>query len=283
MISYISYNLGGLFARHLPPRLSKSITRFIARNQYLIRAQRRKNVARNLRIVLGDTATECDIEALSRNLFVNFSKSIFCFLRLPYMDEDELLGCCDIYAARETLHQLGNRGGFVIAGPHVGPWEMGGACLSALGLRIHSVAHEHPSRSVTRFFEDRRRQSGIQCHPVGRSYDALAQALKAGDCVALLIDRDFGRARKSFSLFGRPLGLPGGHAALSVRCQVPIVTAVCAFMGDDKIKIELRGPYYPDKSLGDNAAIEDLIERCRLDIEWFVRKYPDQWFNFQPI
>ncbi len=199
------------------------------------------------------------------------------------MDPGDLTECCDIDAARETLRQLDAGGGFVLAGPHVGPWEIGGACLSSMGLGIHSVASEHPSKNVTRFFEDRRKKMGIQCHPRGKSYGALAQALKTGDCAALLIDRDFGRERKKYSLFGRPFGLPSGHAALAVRCRVPIVTAVCVFAGDGKLKLELRGPYHPNMSLGENAAMEDLMNRCRLDIEWFVRKYPDQWFNFEPI
>jgi lauroyl/myristoyl acyltransferase len=152
-----------------------------------------------------------------------------------------------------------------------------------MGLGIHSVAFEHPSEYVTRFFEDRRKKMGIQCHARGTSYGALAQALRTGDCVALLIDRDFGCVRKKYSLFGRPLGLPRGHAALAVRCRVPIVTAVCVFAGEGKFKLELRGPYHPNTSLGENAAMEDLMDRCRRDIEWFVKKYPDQWFNFEPM
>ena len=283
MISYLSYNLGAFFARCLPQRLSESFTEVIARNQYYFRARVRKSISHNLRIVLGEAATERETDRLSRNLFANFSKSIYYFLRLPYMDQAELMGCCDMDAARETVLQLENGGGFVLAGPHVGPWEIGGACLSAMGLGIHSVAFEHPSELVTRFFEDRRRKMGIQCYPRGKSYGMLAQALKTGDCVALLIDRDFGRGKQKYSLFGRPFELPRGHAVLAVRCRVPIVTAVCVFAGDGKLKLELRGPYYPNTSLGENAAMEDLMDRCRLDIEWFVRKYPDQWFNFQPI
>ncbi len=283
MISYLSYNVGSFFARHLPPPLSQSITRTIGLNFCRLRPGLRENVAQNLRIVLGDEATDREIDRLSRNVFVNFSRSIYCFLRLPHMRDSELARCCDVSEATEMAADFRGNGGFVLAGPHVGAWEIGGACLSARGIGIHTVAFEHPSRAVTRFFEDRRKGMGIACHPIGKSFNVLAQALERGKCVALLVDRGSGRGEKKYSLFGHRIGLPSGHAALAVRCSVPIVTAVCVFAGDDKLKLELRGPYYPDSSLGDTAAVDDLIEKCRLDTEGFIRKYPEQWFNFRPI
>jgi KDO2-lipid IV(A) lauroyltransferase len=263
--------------------MAESFAKLIAHGQFFARRRVRSHVAHNLRAVLGCDLPPREIERLSKNLFANFSRSIYCFLRLPWVCKDELSDCCRVTGPSEALEKLDTGGGFVLAGPHVGPWELGGACLAARGLRIHTVAFEHPSASVTRFFEKRRESAGIKCHPIGNSFESLSNALRAGDCVALLIDRCSNNNGKKRSLFGREVPLPTGHARLAVRCDVPIVTAACVFTEDDGPVLELRGPYQPDPVLDKETAVDDLVERCRRDIELFVRRYPDQWFNFKSI
>jgi KDO2-lipid IV(A) lauroyltransferase len=121
------------------------------------------------------------------------------------------------------------------------------------------------------------------CYPISGSFKPLQQALNAGKCVALLIDRNYGRARRTERLFGLDVPLPSGHSALAVRCGVPILTAVIVFDGNCRFKFVYNGPHYPDKSLDERAAMEQLQQRCRLDMEEFIREFPDQWFNFESL
>jgi len=230
MIALLSYKLGARLAGLLPVGLSRHITSFLSRTQYHLRVGSRRNVNRNLRLVtgLGDGP---EVRRLARGVFANFGKSIYSFFRLPYVARNELKEACN-YAGIDSLSaDLRRGGGFVIAGPHVGPWEMAGACLSALGLKVHTVVLDHPSRSVTEFFDRRRSEAGLICHPVGGSFPVLADALDRGECVALLVDRAHGKTRRTYTMFGREVSLPMGHAALSVRCRVPVVSAGCVFDG----------------------------------------------------
>ena len=244
-----------------------------------MRAGSRRNVTRNIRLATGlDDGPEA--RRLARGVFSNFGKSIYAFLRLPHMPPQELRRRCD-YAGFDTLAaDLRLHGGFVIAGPHVGGWEMAGACLSALGLRVHTVALDHPSRGVTEFFDRRRSEAGIACHPIGKSFPVLCEALERGECVALLVDRAYGKTRRSYTMFGREVSLPTGHTALAVRCRVPVVSAVCVFEKSGGLKFVYRGPHHPDFSRGEEAAFEDLHRLCRVDMEEFIREFPEQWFHF---
>ncbi len=283
MIGAFLYRTGALLARWLPPRIAVPLTDIISWTQYHLRAGSRRAVFCNLRIVMGSHASEKAIRDAAWSVFSNFGKSIYCFLRLPFMSPEQLKALCD-YAGLDTVaRELTKKGGFIIAGPHVGPWEIAGACLAAVGVRLHTVALEHPSAGVTRFFQERRRCAGIVSYPIGGSLSRLSHALEEGGSVALLIDRTYGRVRRSFSVFGRSMELPTGHAALAVRCRVPIVTGMCVFAPAGRFKFVFKGPYYPDASLGEAAAIEDLHRRCRADMEEFIREYADQWFHFTPI
>ncbi|MEJ2721467.1 MAG: lysophospholipid acyltransferase family protein [bacterium] len=175
------------------------------------------------------------------------------------------------------------KGGFILAGPHVGPWEIAGRCFSDLGIPIHTVTLDHPSASVTAFFDDRRRSMGITCYPISGSFEPLKEALKSGKCVALLIDRNYGRTRRRDPFFGHDVPLPSGHSVLAVRCGVPVVTAVIVFDGECKFKFVYNGPHYPDGTLDERSAVEKLQELCRSDMEAYIRQYPEQWFNFNSL
>lgn len=283
MIGYILYKLGGFLAHHLPQRLSECITDVLATTQYHLRRGSRRVVSENLHIIMGETAGEDEIHHAVRQVFANFAKSILCLLRLPYLPPEELTRRCDHRGIEEVTSRLRRKGGFVLVGPHVGPWELGGACLSALGNRIHTVALEHPSAKVTEFFNERRRTMGIQCYPMGNSFVALRQALQNGDCVALLIDRRYRKGGTTHRLFDRDVSLPVGYARLAVQCRAPVLMVICVFAGGRGFKFVYSGPYYPDSTIDVESAVDRLHEHCRKDMERFIRAYPDQWFNFEPL
>jgi len=283
MISFLSYRLGASLAHALPESFAWSLADLIALTQYHLRFETRRNVRCNLRILLDSPASDEELEAAVRRVFLDFARAISCFLRIDEYSGEKALSRCDFQGLDRVLDGLRERGGFILAGPHLGPWEIGGAFLSSLGYRIHTVALDHPSARVTRFFDERRRSVGMICHSLGGAFAELCGALKNGDCVALLIDRT-PRGGRTYPVFGRSLRLPTGHAALAVRCGVPIVTAACVFAPPgDRFKFVFNGPHYPDVSLERPERIEDLHRLCRDDMERYIREYPDQWFYFKSL
>ncbi|UCG52983.1 MAG: lysophospholipid acyltransferase family protein [Candidatus Latescibacterota bacterium] len=283
MLGVLFYKLGAFFSHRLPNRLSEAITETLAQIQYYIRFGSRRNALENLRIVMGPKTNELEIQRRGKNLFSNFGRSIYCFLRVPYLPPGELRRRCDFRGIDDVARRLLADGGFILAGPHVGPWEIAGACLCDIGIPIHTVTLPHPSRRVTEFFDDRRRLMGIQCYPIGGSFLSLRRALQDGKCVALLIDREYGRVRGMQKMFGCDVALPRGHAALAVRCEVPILTAALVFDDGCGFKFVYGEPHYPDGSLDERMAIEKLQRECQADMERFIGEYPDQWFNFEPL
>ncbi|MDH3217257.1 MAG: hypothetical protein OEN01_13395 [Candidatus Krumholzibacteria bacterium] len=280
MIGVLFYKLGAFFARRLPQHVSESITEIFVRFQYIMRFRSRRIVMSNLRVVLGDNTDDKELREFTRRVFSNFGRSIYYFLRLPFIDKSELRRRCD-YGGIDAL--TGARGTYIFVGPHMGTWEVGGACLTALGVSLRTVALPHPSSRVTRFFNQRRELLGIECSSIQAAADSLRKALRAGKSVALLIDRIYGGTRGTFRWFGREVEMPLGHVALAVRCRIPIVTTACVFEGRDGFKFLFNGPHHPRADLAYRAAMIDLQERCIEDMESFIRRHPEQWFHFQPL
>jgi KDO2-lipid IV(A) lauroyltransferase len=283
MVGASFYKLGAFFARRLPQKLSESITLWIVGFQYLFRFRSRRIVRDNLRIVVGDRADNQEIHGLARRVFSNFGRSIYYFLRLPFMSDRELRARCDYSGLDEAIREAGDDGAFIFVGPHLGAWEIGAACLARLGIRLLTVALPHPSASVTRFFDERREMVGVECSSLPESTHALRGALREGKSVALLIDRAYGGRTGSFRWFDKDVELPLGHVAIAVRYGVPILTTVCTFDGDGGFKFVFGGPHYPRSDLGSGEAMVDLQEKCIADMTSFIREFPDQWFHFHPL
>jgi lauroyl/myristoyl acyltransferase len=276
------YKLGAFLARVLPIGLSEAITDFLVKIQFAFRVRSRRAVIGNLRILLNDEVDERTLRAKARRVFLNFGRSILMFLHGPAVDPDELKRRCDYDGIDGLAAELREQGGFIIVGPHVGPWEVGGAGLAALGLSIHTVALHHPSASVTRFFEESRRRMGVKTSHVRNAYTSLRDALNEGECVVLLIDRVYDGGGKPFPMFGCRVELPTGHLALAMRFGVPVVTAACVMGPDRRLQYFYGGPYRADTKLDEETAMMELQKQCIGDIEDYIRTHHEQWFHFFP-
>jgi lauroyl/myristoyl acyltransferase len=283
MIGAMVYKLAAFFAGRLPQDLSESITEWLVRFQYAFRFRSRRIIRTNLRMALGKDPSDREIHRLARRTFSNFGRSIYYFLRLPSVPRAEIKRRCEFNGIETITQRLVGNGGCIFVGPHLGAWETGGACLSALGVKLFTVALPHPSRQVTHFFNQQRAMLGIECCSPEHSANRLRGILREGKCVALLVDRVCGGRAASFRWFDKKVELPVGHLALAVRCDVPVVTTACVFDGKERFKFIFGGPHYPKKDLGHSEAMMDLQEKCLADMTDLIRRYPDQWFHFQPF
>ena len=283
MINLFFYKLGAFLAHYLPTNISEFITRSLARVYFFTRIPLRRLVMDNIRIVTGEDPGRKILRDKSKKVIQNFARSIYLFLRIPYVDPDELRRSCDYDGFDDLTRKLSKKGGFIIVGPHLGPWEVGAACMGATGLKLNTVAHHHPSARVTEFFAERRRVGGMVSYPAEKSFSALQEALRRGECVVLLIDRAYGTTEKVFPWFGTETKLPVGHLALALRCDVPVVTTSCIFTPNGGLRFVHSGPYYPAKDKDDKQAMSELQRQCIEALETSIRIHHEQWFNFFPL
>jgi lauroyl/myristoyl acyltransferase len=282
MLQAIPYHLGAFFTRFAPKWVCRSITWTLAEANYRIRRGTRRVIEDNLALIHPDW-TAPERRRVARRVVHRFAQSILLFLELPFFAPEEIFPRCDIDALRAHVGEVPPGSGFVIATGHIGPWELGGYLLTHMGHEVHTVALDHPSREVTKFFSDRRDYFGVRAHPVHGSVAPLRSALEHGACVALLIDRAYGRARKRSRLFGVLQGFPLGHVVLAVRTRVPILTGALVFDGTDRFRYVRGGTYWPDEGLHEFDRIDDLVERCVRDLEHIIHAHTEQWFHFFPL
>lgn len=283
MVGALFYHLGGFFSRILPRPLPQWLAWWIGQANWMLRWRTRRIIIDNLRVIHRDELSPRELRACARRVVMNFAAAIQIFLELPFFDWDKERERFDFSEFDAAVAQLAQGQAYIIASGHIGPWEVGAWYLSRKGVKLHTVALDHPSKYVTRFYSGRRALAGIQAHPLRGSIHALSDALESGECVALLIDRAYGKAKKRFTLFGVESEFPIGHLVLAARTQVPVLIGAVVFDGKGGVRYVHVGTRYPDSSLDEQACLEKLQDECLRDLEKLIRKYSDQWCYFKPL
>jgi len=282
MLQAIPYHLGAFCCRFAPPWVCRAITWTLGEINWWLRPGTRRLIEVNLSIIHPEWSGP-ERRAAARRTVHRFADSILIFLQLPFLKPDDVFRRCDIEDLRRQVDDIGHGRGFIIATAHIGPWELGGYCLAHLGHAVHTVALDHPSQAVTKFFSDRRDYLGIHAHPLGGSFIDLVEVVRRGNCVALLIDRAYGRARKRSPFFGVSKDFSIGHLVLSVRTGAPILTGALVFDGKDRFRYVRGGTHHPDEKLDEFDRMDALQEKCVSDLQTIIHMHSEQWFHFSPL
>jgi KDO2-lipid IV(A) lauroyltransferase len=273
MVSYLLYLTAANLIDLVHPRVTEIVSNVIASLFYIFRTRIRRNVRRNLEAL--------DVpDSGGFMVFRNFSRTIRDFLWFSPAKRMNLESYFHIAGKEHLDRALSRGGGAIIITPHMGPWEIAGAYLATLGYRIHTVALPHPSDRVTRFFSKRRKAWGINDYPLGECIVHLIRALRAGDIVVLLVDRNFSRRGITLNFFGRDVVLPDGHIILAIRTGAALLPSSCFYNDSGSAEIRIEEPVSLAESSQNPA---EIGLRCLRRIERNIREHHEQWFAFDHL
>jgi lauroyl/myristoyl acyltransferase len=167
--------------------------------------------------------------------------------------------------------------------------HFGSVDLSALyGSRVGELPVTGPMEFVTSplaraWFDHVRFELGVTIVPVNDAAEALVAALRRGEAVGLVADRNIVGSGARVDLFGAPVRLPIGPAVLSVQTGAPIYLQA----------IERTGPgewlghtvrIAPAPGLSRREATRSIIEQEARAFERIIARAPEQWTTlFFPI
>ena len=180
--------------------------------------------------------------------------------------------------------------GMVVVTAHIGPWENAtqfGA--AAIGRRIHVVREREIDPRAQAFVSEivSRTQGSFTTHFSGDDPTLslkLAEALGRGDIVALQGDRPRAGGRTvTARLFGHPMPLPIGPAALARSAGVPIGPVFNFRDGRFLMRSVVRPPVQIAHTSDRDADIAGAVHHLAAEIEWAIRQHPHQWFCFRRL
>jgi KDO2-lipid IV(A) lauroyltransferase len=265
---------------NMPLRSGYALAAFIARLQYLLSRKDRLIVYGNLRAIFPGE-DEKEIKRLAKEGFINFAKYLADFFRFGILDRSYVERYVKV-VGRENLDNALKQGkGVVTLTAHIGNYELGGAVISLLGYKFNVVALNHKEKKVNELFIGQRAKVGINVIPLGAAVKKCFEALRRGEIVALVGDRDFTPHGLKTKFFGKDALIPRGPAAFYLKAAAAIVPGFLIRMPDDTFELRFEKAISYNTT-GDAPLDEQKVtELCLRVIEEYIKKYPSQWYMFR--
>jgi KDO2-lipid IV(A) lauroyltransferase len=181
---------------------------------------------------------------------------------------------------------LGAGTGAILISPHLGNWELGGLGMADLGYRLNVLTYREPDAKVNEQREQMRGERGIGVIYVDRHDPSplaiieAVNALRRNEIVVLLGDRDGSSHTVSVNFFDRPTAIPAGAAYLSIATGAPVFPVFVPLEGMRYATYMEEPIYFRGGHRDHGDAIRSGTQQLAKIFEKYIRKYPDQWYNF---
>ncbi len=204
---------------------------------------------------------------------------------LPRIDRHELLSQISIIEGEPALRAAMAAGnGVILALPHIGSWEWGGAYLAALGLPMTAVAERLEPEELFQFFVTKRNAMGLGVVPLDEGATGeLSRILRSGGLVGLLCDRDLMGGGQPAQLFGEPVTIPKGPATLALRSGAALFVGVVYSGPGSAHYAIIEGPLNTHRADGLRKDVERVTSDIVAHLDGLIGRAPEQWHVFQPI
>jgi phosphatidylinositol dimannoside acyltransferase len=272
-------------ARWLPRGLAYALADLGGRAWYRLAPARRALVAENLSRVAaatGRSTSERAMRRMVRHAFINHARYWLEMLRSPHYRNEQIPEIVHVDDWERWEPVL--RGGVVIALPHLGNFEPYGHFIVEQGLGGVAPVEETDPPELFDFLRSRRASGkGVEVVPLRRSYRPMLAALRRGDLVALIADRDLGGDGVPVTMFGHPTTLPAGPATLALRTGRPLMMARVLRTGPERFAVRAELVEAPRTGRVDQD-IAALTAALAARFEAAIGEAPEQWWtSFQPF
>ncbi len=279
MDTYTSYRLAQLICCALPRRFAYWIGLRLADRFFSADSAGRRAVMSNYRQILsarGVSASEETLARMARRNFQYFGKYLVDFFKFVRFTPEKIKRLVS-FERRGCLDQAQalNRGVILITA-HLGNWELGGAVLAAMGVRVNAVFLPQRLSKVNALFQRQRSHRGITCIPIGQAARCVIGALRRHEAVAMLADRDFTAHAVETPFFGRPAHLSSGPVRMALKTQAPLLPCFLLRQPDDTFLMRFHPPIVP----APDSTPESLQLALRDVLEREIGEHPLQWFMF---
>ena len=268
--------------RVVPPGLVRGVAALGGSLAYYTMGERRRIVTDNLARLAPNENSRARAR-LARRTFRNLATASVDLFRLPHATREEVLAMATIEGREHIDAAMAMGKGVIAVTAHLGPFELGGAWLAALGYPVHAMV-EDLAPDVLEALASYRRATGMQVFSMKQGIRAVFRLLEEQQMVLLVADRAIDGTRGTVKLpFGegvRPV--PTGPAAFAAATGAPVIVGYATLnpAASPRYLVHIEPPVV--------AAGRGEDERLRLTrhlterLATAVRKHPDQWYVFQP-
>ncbi|HPJ56206.1 MAG TPA: lysophospholipid acyltransferase family protein [Kiritimatiellia bacterium] len=279
---YWVYRLLAFLIRLLPLKGAYWLGLRICDFMFFVNRRARRAVREHIRIIFDYQdimPSRRILDGCARKTFQYFGKYLADFIRFRKLTPEGVREHVSIQGLEHLEAIRNSKKGALLLTAHYGNWELGGAFIASMGIPINAVVRPVDSPPMERIFSLFRQQRGLKVIPLAQAGVGILKALKRGEVVALVGDRDFTGNGRPWKIFGRETSLPRGAAWFAHRTGTPIYMGFATRAADDSFILRIYPPIDP-VAAGSEDAIQARIVKIMEDT---IARDPCQWFIFDPF
>lgn len=242
---------------------------------------RRTETIQRLRSVFGDSRTPRQYRYIAwislRNLAFN-AIEFMANRKMTIKDFNRIFDYGDTLDFMKEHVATGK--GAVLAGPHMGSWEMVGRAFALHKIPIISIAAHQRNPLVNSYFDRMRAETDLKPLTRGESgiLKKIIRRMRNGEVMAILPDVRMRTPGLQVPFLGGTANIGTGAATFARTTKLPIFPFIIKRRGWTRHEIRRLPAIYPDMELDKTNDIERMMQILMAGIECEIMKEPEQWF-----
>jgi KDO2-lipid IV(A) lauroyltransferase len=236
--------------------------------------------------VVGPDLPEADFQALVRDALRSYARYWMEAFRLPSLSREQILRGfrLDGHELLAAAHRAGT--GAVVALPHAGNWDAGGAWVVANGLPLTTVAERLKPEGLYERFVAYRERLGMNIIPVQGGQrpplEVLSDRVREAHIVPLLADRDLSARGIEVRFFGGRTRMPAGPAILALRTGAPLFVVSLWYEGEAG-RGRVHGPLPVPTEGALDQRVRLLTQQIADELAAGIAAHPADWHMLQRV
>ena len=278
-----AYRAGEIFARRAPAPVARAGALAAALAAVAAGGDKRLLVRRNLERALGRPMGSGEAARRMTAVFDWYARYYLESFKLPSLDASVIDAGFGYEGVGAIERAVRSGTGPILVMPHLGTWEWAAWWLALVPrMRVTAVVEPLEPPEVFEWFTSFRRRLGMDIIPLGPDAGGrLAAAIRRGDVVCLLADRDVSGSGVAVDFFGERTRLPAGPALLALRTGAPLIPAAVYWRG--RTRHAVAGPPLDTRRLGGiRTDVSRVVQAYAAALEQLIRAAPEQWHLMSP-
>lgn len=289
-MSVLAARLFSFFAYHTPLRIGYLLADLTAIWMFLRFHGYRRAVMSNLRIVYGGKLSERELRKRARWVFRTSCRNFWDLACLPRMDRERLAEMHYVEKGSWDLidEAMAKGSGAILVSAHLGAFDfIGQYVLTGRHRPLVLTSPTVPDYLFAGVTYWRSSLGGRLEVVSSHSLRHIVQAMRRGEFVAMVGDRNFGGPGYPVEFFGVPTRLPVGAVKLARETGAPLIPVLAyrksAQHRTREFYFRIYDPIYIERTDNRERDVAVGMRRVVSVLEESIRRAPEQWVMFQPV
>ncbi len=266
--------------RILPLRAALALGWLFAAGTHFVGRINIKRTHTRIQEVFGDHYSEKEIRRIAwiswRNLFFNAIDALRFSMLTPKKIRKQPLTHLE-FELKKILE--GCEGGFILATPHMGNWEIAGVYADLAGLPIFAIATKQKNPLIDDYINRMRQSFNLEILIKGRNVGkGVVERLKQGKLLAILPDIGAKRGGVTVDFLNNKSIISTGTASFAQMANCSIYPVCVRRIGWTRHDAILLDPITPDPAMNKEKDQHRIMQEVMTAISEEVCKTPEQYF-----